>query len=362
MRVARRWIFALLLFLPIACSNGGETSDTPSNTADTGTRAADANIADDSGECWWCVDAGDRYDTGPLLDPKDGGKTPGKGDATKTTQTWNMTLDLETGEGTYHYTAVVTGKETLVCDITYPIVSAVSNESCDECTFARNFTLGDAEATVKDNCSNQGNLGGKTMTYGHKDPDELYFYSDEKGSEWIALQPPVVMSNSSVEGTLWTFSLSIGGDGDGKDPGMTQSGTAVQTWSGTLNTKTGEGNYSYVISDDGGKTLTCDLSFKIASATLNETCLECLFAWNMPLGEAEIGSAGKCGDQANAGGTAVMLGHKAPNELFFGKQGSWYSLAKLDGESKVDGDEWTFSYSTALETDGGKGGDKAGDK
>ena len=142
-------------------------------------------------------------------------------------------------------------------------------------------------------------------------------------------------SGKTTSGKATSGKATSGGGKDG----------VVITYSGSLNTKTGEGKYSYSVASGDQATL-CDVSYSIVGATVDPSCVSCTFAYTMPLSAPVVTVGGAdCGGNDMLDGKEVRFGHTDPATLMFFKEGSYTPLDAKLGDSQVMGDEWVFGLS-----------------
>ena len=149
------WSRILITLLFIVCTGCGSEEDaTGDNWWETGAGDTTGNTNSDGS-----TDMGDKPDTG---DKEDAGDKP-EDDGEKDGLTGSV--DTTTGTGTLTYTKIQASGED--CMLSYPILSATAQESCESCSDAWALELGDVSITTDTGgCGDFGSLSNTTRYYG----------------------------------------------------------------------------------------------------------------------------------------------------------------------------------------------------
>jgi len=130
------------------------------------------------------------------------------------TLTFAGELNTADGSGAYRYTFVNDDDGEALCDVSYAIVGAVSDDSCADCTFAFSMPLSSPNVVVGgETCDGMDLMDGKSILFGHQEPDVLFL---EKTGSWYAAKDE---SESQTNGDDWTFGYSFTFADDGSKSG-----------------------------------------------------------------------------------------------------------------------------------------------
>ena len=126
-----------------------------------------------NGDNWWDEDGGDTTadTTGTTDDDKTdtGDKPEGSGDKPEDDGEKDgitAMVDTETGTGTFSYTKIQASGED--CALSYPVLSATAQDTCDACSDAWGLELGEVSITTDTGgCADFASLSNTTQYYGH---------------------------------------------------------------------------------------------------------------------------------------------------------------------------------------------------
>ena len=135
---------------------------------------------------------------------------------------------------------------------------------------------------------------------------------------------------------MWEFFIVEGDKGSGDGNG---DGKSVVRYIGEVDLEEVEGSVVYELWQQLGmeEEQVCEVSYTL-SLEEDMTCAECLLAWDMVLGDAEVEGEG-CDELSGLEGTTLSFGHVEPDQLYVDKNGEWFASS---GESAVDGAMWRF--------------------
>ena len=190
-----RILVALLFVLCTACgseeaANGGEDNWWEDEAGDTTTGTDATDTTDDK------TDTGDK--------PEDSGDKP-EDDGEKDNLLGEV--DTSTGTGTLSYIKTQASGED--CELTYPILSATAQDSCDACSSAWALELGEVNITIDaGGCGDLGTFSNTTRYYGegstmlaeYEGVNYYELYESADGVSW--------MNNGGyawTTGSVWSF-------------------------------------------------------------------------------------------------------------------------------------------------------------
>ena len=321
--------FCVLAIILSGCVEDKSSSVNPINMTDMGAGpvATDGMMGGADASCndmpapWWCTGPVDGGNT-PVDDGGDKPDKPDKPDDDKKFTGW-------TGAGDKFSFTRYAG-DTQTCALHYTMLDPMMVDDCEACEFAYTATLSAVEVTLDEGgCGDAGNREGEVVFFGHGTMaigEGLHPLYSKKMDAW----EPVPMGFSLLKDGAWIFYITLE-----DEPAEMGKGLYIR---GELDTATGVGAYSVRLVGDDGQ-VSCEVSYPIAAAMANETCDQCTFAWDLPLGELEtVVAGGECAAFSGLSGTTELYGHLDPNKLFIYTDGGWVAF----GSSAVEGTTWRF--------------------